>query len=208
MNLPTTYRNVYTGQYATRTELLDHNVNVISTEVMNALGWKKISYPYPDYDKWTQEMQPDGEAVLNADGSGYVQNFKVVPLSADEIAANLEIYKGEALARLKTAWLEAEQNGRLDSSVGFAIDANERANRDIGGLITKLEDTGEEQTMFCDADNNMRPVTLENLKTMRLEVIEYGQAIYAKKWAMRTAIEKAASFEEVDAVNINFAEIE
>ena len=69
-----------------------------------------------------------------------------------------------------------------------------------------LEATGEEQTMFCDADNNMQPVTLENLKTMRLEVIQYGQALYAKKWAMRTAIEGAKDFAAVDAVNINFAE--
>lgn len=206
MDLPTTYKNIFTGSYATETQLRDGGVNVESNDVMNTLGWKIISYPYPDYDKWTEQMLPDGEPVLNADKTGFVQNFKVVALSAEAVAANLEIYKGNALERLNSAWLEAEQNGRLDSAVGFAIDANERANRDIGGLITKLEATGEDQTMFCDADNNMQPVTLENLKTMRLEVIQYGQALYAKKWAMRTAIEGAKDFAAVDAVNINFAE--
>ena len=71
-----------------------------------------------------------------------------------------------------------------------------------------LEQTGQTEASFCGADNAMRPVTLEQLKTMRLEVIEYGQSLYAKKWAMRAAIEGAASFEAVDAVKISFAEVQ
>lgn len=206
MELPVTYLNHFTGLYATETELRDRNVNVESGEVMDALGWKKISYPYPDYDKWTQEMLPDGEPVLNADGTGYVQNFKIVPLDEERLAHSLVRYKGEALERLNAAWLRAEQTGRLESSAGFAIDATERANRDISGLITMLEQTGKTEASFCDANNTMRPVTLDQLKAMRLEVIQYGQQLYAKKWGLRTAIENAADFADVDAVKITFAE--
>lgn len=42
---------------------------------------------------------------------------------------------------------------------------------------------------------------------MRLEVIQYGQTLYAKKWEMREAIENATDFEEVAGVKINFAEV-
>lgn len=208
MDLPTTYKNIFTGSYATETQLRDGGVNVESKDVMDALGWKKIFYPYPEYNRWTEGMLADGEPVLNADQTGYVQNFKVVPLDDDAIAANLEIYKGEAMDRLNAAWLAAEQHGKIESSAGFAIDATERANRDISGLITMLEQTGQTEASFCGADNAMRPVTLEQLKTMRLEVIEHGQSLYAKKWAMRAAIEGAASFEAVDAVKISFAEVQ
>ena len=39
---------------------------------------------------------------------------------------------------------------------------------------------------------------------MRLEVIAYGQALYARKWELRAAIESAESVAEVQAVDINF----
>lgn len=170
------------------------------------LGYYPIEYRYQDYDALRQGMLPDGEPVANADGKGYVQNFKIVPLDDERLAQNLAKYKGDALDRLDAAWLEAEKKGKLASSAGFEIDATDRANRDIAGLITMLEQTGQTDTSFCGADNVMRPVTLDQLKAMRLEVIQYGQGLYAKKWALREAIEGAASFEAVDAVNVSFAE--
>ena len=45
MDLPTTYKNIFTGSYATETQLRDGGVNVESKDVMDALGWKKIFYP-------------------------------------------------------------------------------------------------------------------------------------------------------------------
>lgn len=170
------------------------------------LGYYPLEYRYQDYDALRQGMLPDGDPVARADGKGYVQNFKVVPLDEERLAQNLAKYKGDALERLNAAWLEAEQKGKLASSAGFEIDATDRANRDISGLITMLEQTGKTQASFCGADNQMRPVSLDQLKVMRLEVIQYGQQLYAKKWAKREAIESAASFEAVDAVNVSFAE--
>ena len=168
------------------------------------LGYYPLEYAYLPFDSWRKGMLPDGDPVRK--GQGFVQNFKIVPLDDERLAQSLAKYKDEALTRLNDAWLEAEQHGKLESSAGFAIDANERANRDIAGLITMLEQTGETQTAFCGADNVMRPVTLDQLRAMRLEVIRYGQELYARKWAMRTSIENAADFADVDAVKITFAE--
>lgn len=117
----------------------------------------------------------------------------------------LEALKQARLEELHQAWLTAEANGKVNSSVGFAIDATERANRDVDGLIKRLTALGEDSADFCAADNSSHIVTLEQLKAMQLEIIQYGQAIYAAKWKMRYAIESAATLEAVSAVNISFA---
>lgn len=168
------------------------------------LGYFPVEYAYLPFDSWRQGMLPDGEPVRK--GAGFVQNFKVVPLDEERLAQSLAKYKDEALARLNDAWQDAEQHGKLESSAGFAIDANERADRDIRGLITAMEANGMETASFCGADNTFHDVTLANLKAMQLEIIAYGQTLYARKWAMRSSIENAADFADVDAVKISFAE--
>ena len=116
----------------------------------------------------------------------------------------LEEARAVALARLDAAFSAAEASGKTMSSAGFVIDATERSNRDIDGLIISLEATGAPETTFCAADNSFHTVTLDQLRTMRLEVIRHGQALYARKWELRTAIETAASADAVLAVDIDF----
>lgn len=115
----------------------------------------------------------------------------------------LENLKTAYLANLHDAWLQAETNGKVESSVGFVIDATERANRDINGLITALKAKGEKKAMFCDADNNFHEVTAAQLETMLLEIIQHGQQLYENKWRIRTAIEQAATIAELEAVQIS-----
>lgn len=120
---------------------------------------------------------------------------------------SLEEVKTKKLEELRTAWLAAEENGVVQSSLGFPIDATERSNRDIDGLIKEMEASGGEKTLFCDAVNVFHEVTLADLKTMQLEVIRHGQAIYARKWELRTAIEGAETAEAVESVEIRFGEV-
>lgn len=198
------YINEKNNQIVTDTWLKATGVNIGNQEVMKILGWYPIRYRYPQYDKWTEKMVPDGDPAPVLGEAEYLQRFKVLPLDEAELATSLDIFKREQLDRLHNAWEEAEKSGKLMSSVGFEIDANERADRDIRGLITRMEAKEEGIAMFCDANNETHPVSLENLKTMQLEVIEYGQAIYARKWQIRTAIETASTFEEVRAIEISF----
>ena len=117
---------------------------------------------------------------------------------------SLEELKKNKLQELNIKFLEAEEDGTLDSSVGFTIDATERSNRDIDGLIKSLEATKQDNTRFCAADNTFHEVTLEQLKTMQLEVITYGQQLYTKKWQYREQINQAQSKEELDKIKIKF----
>lgn len=90
------------------------------------------------------------------------------------------------------------------SSLGFPINAGERAKGDIDGLITRMEAEGTEQEEFMDFNDILQPVTLEELKTMQLEVIKNGQYIYAQKWALRDRVNNASTLEQVEAVEIRF----
>lgn len=123
---------------------------------------------------------------------------------AEEEYNSVPNVRARKLSELNASFTQAESDGTLESSVGFTIDANERANRDIDGLIKALENTPEETVMFCAADNSFHEVTLDNLKTMQLEVIGYGQQLYQTKWELRTRIMAAETKEEIDAIEIKF----
>lgn len=113
----------------------------------------------------------------------------------------LDSLKAAKLVELKASFTDAEQNGFVLSSLGFEADANDTANRNVEGLIKKLAADGKEKTLFCDHNNAMREVTLEQLKTLQLEIIDYGQQLYAKKWQLREAVNAADTAEAISAIN-------
>ena len=90
------------------------------------------------------------------------------------------------------------------SFLGFEINADEKANRNISSLIIALEATGHETVRFCAYDNSFHDVTLAQLKTMQLEIIANAQMIYQKKWVLREQINLAGTIEELDAIAIDF----
>lgn len=123
---------------------------------------------------------------------------------AEEEYNSIENVRARKLNDLNAAFVEAESSGVIESSVGFSIDANERANRDIDGLIKSLSPGTKQTVMFCAADNSFHEVTLDELKTMQLEVIAYGQQLYQMKWELRERIESAETKEEIDNIIIKF----
>lgn len=129
----------------------------------------------------------------------------LVPAPEPGAETLLEQARAARLAALAQAFEHAERFSHFASpSLGFEVDANERAHRDVQGLLTILQASGEDAAMFCDYGNVMHEVTLEQLAALQLELILYGQALYARKWELRDAILKAASPEEINAVEINF----
>ena len=122
------------------------------------------------------------------------------PIAAPPPAPTLEEAHAVKLAEISAAFELAGATAHVTSSLGFEIDANERANRDTEGLITVLSATEAPGTFFCDYNNAMREVTLEQLKTIRLEIIAHGQALYAKKWLLREAANAAQTVAEIQAV--------
>lgn len=117
----------------------------------------------------------------------------------------LEEVRKEKLSELSSKFSAAEADAHLTSSLGIVINAGEKANRDIDGLVKLMEAMPDMETVdFCCYDNSFKSVTLADLKTMQVEVILSGNALYAQKWAFREAINAAQSKEELEVIAIKF----
>ena len=124
----------------------------------------------------------------------------------EEFVRDLETERANKLSELSTAFEDASEMVHLTSSLGFEIDANETANRDIEGLILVMSDT--DTTLFCDYNNQFHEVTRAQLETMRREIVANSQRLYQIKWQYRSLIEAATTVDELNAITIRFDKTE
>ena len=124
----------------------------------------------------------------------------------EEFVRDLETERANKLSELSTAFEDASETAHLTSSLGFEIDANETANRDIEGLTLVMSDT--DTTLFCDYNNQFHEVTRAQLETMRREIVANSQRLYQIKWQYRSLIEAATTVDELDAITIRFDKTE
>lgn len=111
-----------------------------------------------------------------------------------------ETIKSQKLSELESAFSRWYQDGAtLESSLGFTIDADQKAMLDVNGLVT----LGQTAT-FMDAKNYPHTLNLEQLQTLQQEIILAGGQYYQQKWTKRAAIEAATTQEELDAIEIKF----
>lgn len=157
---------------------------------------------------------PEAAVYCNSHGDRYIKEiektaegkrqFQIVAVPAP----TLEEVKTQKLAELESkflAWYETEAT--VTSSLGFVADSDSRAMMDTSGLVTTLEAQPAETrgtVAFMDHDNVPHQLTLDQMKTVNLEIIQNGQSAYAQKWALRTAIEAAETTETVNAIEIAF----
>lgn len=123
-------------------------------------------------------------------------------------APTLDELKTAKLAELDTAFMSwYEDKATVTTSLGFVADSDARAMMDVNGLVTTLESQPAETrstVAFMDHDNQAHLLSLDQLKTVQLEIIQNGQSAYQQKWTLRTAIEQASTKEELDAIEIKF----
>ena len=118
---------------------------------------------------------------------------------------SVEATRGRKEEELANAFTKATATAHLTCSLGFDIDANDAANRNVSGLVTLMEAEGApENLQFCDYNNEIHTVRLTDLHVMQQEIIANGSALYARKWALRDAINIAATTEELNAITISF----
>ena len=113
----------------------------------------------------------------------------------------LEEARTEKLAELEAAFDTASREAHCTSSVGFEIDADETANRNIEGLVLVMQP--EETTLFRAYDNTFHEVTREQLETMRKEIVVNSQYLYQAKWTMENRINTAETADELADIEIS-----
>ena len=110
----------------------------------------------------------------------------------------LEEARTEKLAELERAFNTASHKAHCTSSVGFEIDADEIANRNIEGLVLVMQP--EETTLFRAYDNTFHEVTREQLETMRKEIVVNSQYLYQAKWTTEAHIRAAETAEALKII--------
>lgn len=134
------------------------------------------------------------EAEEKARVAEYNRLENVISRKLDELNAKLEETKASSAAH-------------ITSSTGYVVNANTTAKQNIDGLITAMEAQGLSTVKFMTFDNTLAELTLEQLKTIQLELISYGNNLYARKWALRSQIEACKTREEVDGIVIDFSDV-
>lgn len=132
-------------------------------------------------------------------------NARTVEKIPEQTVEEVRTEKMRALDSAFTSWYE--DGATLKSSLGFEADSDSRANQDVNGLVTAAEAQetfAADGLIFMDAKNVGHEVTLDQLKTLQLEIIASGNAAYQEKWKLRAAIEAATTKEELDAIEIVF----
>jgi hypothetical protein len=102
-----------------------------------------------------------------------------------------------ALNKLNEDFSMAGESAHIKSSLGFTADANSTANENVNGLLITI---GDGTVQFCDNNNQFHKLNKAQLETLRAEIIQNGQNLYAQKWKYRTAIEACGDNDQLDAV--------
>ena len=210
--LTSTVMRTVTSEVTEQEAVLDENGMVIGYEPVTKTVTEKISeqeeYPNPAPNTYTRYRE--AAQWCNKNGARMVEcpPDKEYPNGYYEVQAipepTVEELREAKLTTLNVAFERVRGTAWVKSSLGFKADANDTANTNVDCLIKRMTARNEATTMFCDYDNVYRLVTLENLQTLQLEIIQNGQALYAQKWAIRDAINAAKTAEEIEAVNIGF----
>ena len=167
--------------------------------------------------EWTDDINhPLAPSDYEADVAPFVELWEAEKARIEEAAApaeaarlaeynSVEATRGRKEEELANAFTKATATAHLTCSLGFDIDANDAANRNVSGLVTLMEAEGAPESLqFCDYNNEIHTVTLADLRVMQQEIIANGSALYARKWALRDAINIAATTEELNAITISF----
>lgn len=139
--------------------------------------------------------------IEELDPVGGVRRFQIVAIPEP----TLEEVKARKLGELNAAHEKAEASAHVLSSLGFTVDANDRANRDVEGLIKTMSDT--DTVMFCDYENEFHELNRAQCETLQIEIIQNAQALYSQKWQYRTQVEAAESVDELEALEFTFSHL-
>lgn len=155
-------------------------------------------------------------ADYEADVAPYVALWEAekARLDAEAAAKEAEYNKLENVISRKLGELNAKLEetktssaAHITSSIGYVVNANTTAKTNVDGLITAMEAQGLSTVNFMTFDNSLAALTLEQLKTIQLELIAYGNNLYARKWSLRGQIEACKTKQEVDAIVIDYSDV-
>lgn len=213
---------------------MEEHVTVIPGDGVISVNGNPMQFKFPPvagYEKVHAIQWHEGSGTLELDGftsepltaadydravAPYVQFWETEKAKREAEKAKeeaeynrIENVKARKLTELNRAMEEAKVSSSVSilSSTGYTVNANTTAKQNVDGLITAMEAQGLSTVNFMTFDNSLAALTLEQLKTIQLELISYGNNLYARKWALRSQIEACKTKEEVDAIVIDYSDV-
>lgn len=104
----------------------------------------------------------------------------------------LPVLREIKIAEMKEAYENAREKG-CPSSLGFVIDADDKAIQSIQGLIAITKE--DQSVFFRDFENHMQEVSLKDLKQMLLDIALWDKTLKEKKWAYQEKMNKVSEEE-------------
>lgn len=92
------------------------------------------------------------------------------------------------------------------SSLGFLVDGDLKSKGNVEGCIEKLKKEDSATITFMCGDNVPRELTLQDLETIYLEIINNGENLYQQKWKMIAELTEITTKEELEAYEIVFTQ--
>lgn len=169
--------------------------------ILAPFGYAVLNFtPQPVYDSWTHRLVEG--TPKQQDGKWYqTWVLESVTHTPEEEAQRLAEAKAVKIADIRSAFAAAEANGFVDSTLGFRIDATRRSIDDIEGLIDLVSSGAMTAPVtFRGYDNTYHNLSLDQLNTLRIEAKGRGPILYAKKWELEAAVDKALTVEEVQTI--------
>ena len=195
-----------------KAELLENRISVLLRQCDNYFNTfrseQMTSYQKKIWHKYRQDLVD----FKNLPGYPWLdQEQPPFPTRPEENAVpktleDLKEFRLEELVEIFNGWMDSP-DASIQSSTGYMVNANNTAKKNVDGLITAMESTGVETITFMCFDNNPAQLTLQQLKTIQLELIQRGSALYARKWFYRSQIESAQTMEEVNSIEFDFSDV-
>lgn len=163
---------------------------------------KQIEKPVSDWQEYTQAaLWCNAHRAMIEDRDDC---YEIVALP-EPPEPTLEGVRKQKRAELHAAFEAALKEAHCLSSLGFEIDVDSVAGRNVSGLIATMDATGEETVRFRAFDNTFHETSRDQLKIMQLEIVSYAQAMYETKWVWEERIDAAETIEELNALEMNFS---
>lgn len=115
-------------------------------------------------------------------------------------AKTLAEAKEEKLVEIKNSFDKEESEGFVTSSLGFRADATRKSKADVDGLVQAMSAMGYSTISFRDYDNKTHTLSLDQVKTLQLELVNKGLWNYQTKWDLEKKIASAPTVEAVEKI--------
>ena len=149
--------------------------------------------------KNTGFIKIDYELPFSISGYYKYNNDNVIIVNMEK---DLEALKLQRMAEIDDKFEDLLNYGTMNSSLGFTVENRRGNNKDDKDNVSSLIDLGNEPVYFKDHDNQFQSLTLDNLRTLKQEMIQDGLQKYQWKWQKEAEVMESTSLSDLYAIII------